>query len=244
MFCPECFGLRFFPTVSTKVVRQKLFKYRQPLNFFTGECVGKLLQILQIPDHLVDDATYCVIKDWKFIGFRSWKHHKLFRNGVYEGIVTKPSEVSASFMLELEYAAFNTDRPHIEHFNEEPKNLREAKESDVVAEHFIRELKEAAETESQSAQPFSNAIHELKRAVNPYYSCIEDDVEMEIRKTEKVPNDDDDNDSFVCITPAIEETANNLKEFVYNKCLNEDMSEELLKIKTRLVDYSDTDQED
>lgn len=62
--------------------------------------MAKLLQVLEIPSHYLENATGKVVNDWRFPGHGRWRTNSEFLKGLKEGINGSETGFS-SFMNEL-----------------------------------------------------------------------------------------------------------------------------------------------
>lgn len=160
------FGLQILRSSSdTRQARSRMSKKRLALNFVTGQCVGRLVQLLKIPYHLRESMVLRIVKDWKFIKYQSWRRNSDFLTGVnseVEAVVSqeKSMDWDASFVVELKRAASgsgDTTKPESRAAvassawaqelatAEEEFRGDESKTNSIWFENFVIELRESAE---------------------------------------------------------------------------------------------------
>lgn len=96
---------------NTGQARGRMSRNRLPLNFATGQCVGRLLQLFEIPSHFRESMILQIVNDWKFINYQTWRNNSDFLAGVNSEIeaVVSQEKWNAKFMIELERAASGSE---------------------------------------------------------------------------------------------------------------------------------------
>ena len=112
------FGINHFKICkSPQDAKRKIKKTNLKLTFDMGRCIGKLLILLQIPDHLIDSTIHRIVKDWPFSYSckRFWRRNQKFMKGIHFEISSKSETLILSihsFLQELEKAATMHENVH------------------------------------------------------------------------------------------------------------------------------------
>lgn len=112
---PDPFSLQLIQkSSSTGEARDRILEKRLPLNFVTGQCVGRLIQLFKIPNHLRESMVMRIVNDWKFKKYQTWRRNSDFLTGVNSEVETnvskeKSTDWSAAFVVELKQAASGSD---------------------------------------------------------------------------------------------------------------------------------------
>ena len=148
---------------NTRQARSRMSKNRLPLNFATGQCVGRLVQLFKIPNHFRESMVLRIVKDWGFEKHKTWRSNSDFLTGVnskVEAIVSQEKSMDwATFMVELKRAASGSEDTKPESradiassaWTQKPATTKEefkddeSKTNSFWPESFINELREAAE---------------------------------------------------------------------------------------------------